>query len=114
MINWTGPDLLAPSVIIPVSKVGKIPKLTTSHRPIALTSYLAKLVKRLVFARIAYMTGHDGLVPPEQVGFRRGRPADWGRPDQTGAVGPGRLKQAETEKPTDRGQNSREDCPPRL
>ena len=64
------------AVIIPIPKAGKDPKLTSSHRPIALTSQLAKLAERLVAARLTYLVERDGFVPPEQVGFRRGRSAE--------------------------------------
>ena len=64
------------AVIIPIPKAGKYTKLTSSHRPIALTSHLAKLAERLVAARLTYLVERDGLVPPEQVGFRRGRSAE--------------------------------------
>ena len=63
-------------MIIPIPKAGKDPKLTTSHRPIALTSHLAKLAERLVAARLTFLAERDGLVPPEQVGFQRGRSAE--------------------------------------
>ena len=66
------------AVIVPIPnfKAGKDPKLTTSHRPIALTSHLVKLAERLVTARLTFLAERDGLVPPEQVGFRRGRSAE--------------------------------------
>ena len=62
--------------IIPILKSGKDPKLTGSCRPISLTSHLAKLVERVVGARLNHLIERDGLVPPEQVGFRRGRAAE--------------------------------------
>ena len=62
--------------IIPILKSGKDPKLTGSYRPISLTSHLAKLVERVVGARLNHLIERDGLVPPEQVGFRRGRAAE--------------------------------------
>ena len=38
------------AVIVPIPKAGKDPKLVGSHRPIALTSHVAKLAERLVAA----------------------------------------------------------------
>ena len=78
-LSWTMgqvPSAWRRAVIIPIPKAGKDPKLVTSHRPIALTSHLAKLAERLVAARLTYLVERDGLVPPEQVGFRRGRSAE--------------------------------------
>ena len=78
-LSWsTGqvPSAWRRTTIIPVPKAGKGPKLITCHRPIALTSHLAKLAERLVAARLNHLVECDGLVPPEQVGFPRGRSAE--------------------------------------
>ena len=90
--------------IIPILKSGKDPKLTGSYRPISLTSHLAKLVERVVGARLNHLIERDGLVPPEQVGFRRGRAAEehvgrliqqvqdgWNRPKPRGRPVEGRT-----------------------
>ena len=61
---------------MPIPKAGKDPKLVGSHRPIALTSHVAKLAERLVAARLTHLAERDDLVPAEQVGFRRGRSAE--------------------------------------
>ena len=78
-LTWTTGQIPSPrrrAVIIPIPKASKGTKLTTSHRPIALTSHLAKLAERLVAASLTSLAERDGLVPPEQVGFRRGRSAE--------------------------------------
>ena len=78
-LSWTTGQLLSSwrrAVIIPIPKAGKGPKLTSSHRPIALTGHRAKLAERLVSARLTYIAERDGLIPFEQVGFRRGRLAE--------------------------------------
>ncbi|KAF0303168.1 RNA-directed DNA polymerase from mobile element jockey [Amphibalanus amphitrite] len=78
-LSWsTGqvPSAWRRATIIPVPKAGKDPKMIASHRPIALTSHLAKLAERLIAARLNHLVERDGLVPPEQVGFRRGRSAE--------------------------------------
>ena len=41
-----------------------------------LTSHIAKLPERMVGARLNHIAERDELVPPEQVGFRRGRTAE--------------------------------------
>lgn len=45
-----------------------------SYRPNSLTSsYMAKLAERMMSARLTHVIEQQGLVLPEQVGFRRGR-----------------------------------------
>ena len=67
------PDAWRRAVIVPIMKSGKDPKLVSSYRPIALTSHLAKLMERMVLARLTHTAEEKRLIPPEQVGFRRGR-----------------------------------------
>ena len=55
---------------------GKDPQKTSSYRPISLTSHIAKLAERMVGACLNHIAERDELVPPEQVGFRRGRTAE--------------------------------------
>ena len=64
------------AIIIPIPKAGKDPSSVENYRPISLTSHLAKLAERLVSARLTHIADREGLIPPEQVGFRRGRAAD--------------------------------------
>ena len=61
------------ATIIPIPKSGKDKRLLASYRPIALTSHIAKLMERLVLARLNYIANQLQLIPPEQVGFREGR-----------------------------------------
>ena len=75
-----------------------------NHRPISLTSHLAKLAERLVAARLTHVVDREELVPPEQVGFRRGRATEeslarliqtvqdgWNRPKPRGRPQDGRT-----------------------
>ena len=64
------------ATIIPIPKAGKNPKDVSSYRPIALTSCVAKLAERMVAARLTHLCELQRLIPPEQVGFRRGRAAE--------------------------------------
>ena len=90
--------------IIPIIKTGKDPQKTSSYRPISLTSHIAKLAERMVGARLNHIAERDELVPPEQVGFRRGRTAEehvgrlvqhvqdgWNRPKPRGRPVEGRT-----------------------
>ena len=61
---------------MPIPKAGKDPSSVENYRPISLTSHLAKLAERMVSARLTHIADRAGLIPPEQVGFRRGRAAD--------------------------------------
>ena len=77
--SWTTlrvPAAWKRATIIPILKHGKNPKLVGSYRPIALTSHLAKLMERLIATRLTHIIDRDRLIPPEQVGFCRGRAAD--------------------------------------
>ena len=62
-------------MLILIPKTRKNTKLT-SHRPVALTSHLAKMAERLVSARITCVAERNSLMPTEQVGFPRGRSAE--------------------------------------
>lgn len=61
------------AVIVPIPKSGKDKRKMSSYRPIALTSHVAKLMERLVLARLTFVADQLRLIPPEQVGFREGR-----------------------------------------
>ena len=70
------PSIWRRACIVPIPKAGKDHKTASNHRPIALTSHVAKLAERMIAARLSHVVDRDGLVPPEQVGFRRGRAAE--------------------------------------
>ena len=72
---WTGVVLREwrRATIVPIPKAGKDLKKIPSYRPIALTSHIAKLIERVVAARLTHVTAMRKLVPPEQVGFRENR-----------------------------------------
>ena len=59
------------SVIVPINKPGKDPKLTTSYRPIALTSVLCKIFERMVNLRLIHYLESKNLLSHCQYGFRK-------------------------------------------
>eukprot|EP00660_Eupelagonema_oceanica_P003521 gene3522-biopygen26623 len=59
--------------IIPLLKKGKDAQAAKSYRPVSLTSCVAKLVERLVRARLQHLTERWGLLHHEQAGYRRCR-----------------------------------------
>ena len=70
------PSVWRRAVIIPIPKAGKDPQDVASYRPISLTSHVAKLMERMVSARVTHLLDRDNVIPAEQVGFRRGRSAE--------------------------------------
>jgi len=62
--------------IIPLLKQGKDPQAAKSYRPVSLTSNVAKVMERLVRARLQYVTERWGLLNPQQAGYRRCRSAE--------------------------------------
>lgn len=100
----TVPSTWRRATIVPVPKSGKNPASVESYRPISLTSHLAKLAERMIAARIKHVADLQRLIPPEQVGFRRGRAVDeslarliqtaqdgWNRPKPDGRPKDGRT-----------------------
>ena len=67
------PSVWRRAVIIPIPKAGKDPQDVSDYRPISLTSHVAKLLERMVAARVTHLLDCDNTMPAEQVGFRRGR-----------------------------------------
>ena len=57
------------SVVIPIAKPGKDPKLTTSCRHIALTSVLCQIFEKIVNFRLVYHMESYGLIYPCQYGI---------------------------------------------
>ncbi|GFW56652.1 RNA-directed DNA polymerase from mobile element jockey [Trichonephila clavipes] len=63
------------AIIIPILKPGKDTSTSASYRPIALTSFVCKLMERLVLARLNVHLNINGLLPSEQYGYRKGHGA---------------------------------------
>ena len=59
--------------IKPIPKSGKPPDVTSSYRPISLTSCLAKCLERMVHARLSFWIESNNLLNPDQAGFRKNR-----------------------------------------
>ena len=73
---WRGegiPTKWRTAVIKTLLKDGKDPKLTTSYRPISLTSCLGKILERMIADRLIYILETRKLLNPNQAGFRQGR-----------------------------------------
>jgi ribonuclease HI len=60
-------------LIIPIHKNGKCKKKLDSYRPVTLMSVIAKLMERMVCARLRYELESRGLLDDVQSGFRKGR-----------------------------------------
>ena len=73
---WTGdefPQEWRQSLLIPILKPGKDPKIPASHRPIMLTSCLCKTMERMVNRRLAATLETRKLLDPRPYGFRKGK-----------------------------------------
>ena len=73
---WRGegiPSKWRNAVIKTLLKDGKDPKMTTSYRPISLTSCLGKILERIIADRLVYLLEDRHLLNPNQAGFRQGR-----------------------------------------
>jgi len=73
---WTKDDFPVSwrdSIVLPVLKTGKDPKLTTSYRPISLTPTLCKLMEKMVTTRLTYHVEKNNILNNIQCGFRKGR-----------------------------------------
>ncbi|GFW36664.1 putative RNA-directed DNA polymerase from transposon BS [Trichonephila clavipes] len=60
------------AIIIPILKPGKDTSTSASYRHIALTSFVCKLMKRRVLARLNVHLNNNGLLPSEQQGVPQG------------------------------------------
>jgi ribonuclease HI len=63
-------------VIVPILKPGKPGEEVESYRPISLTSNVAKVIERLVAARLLDLIERRGILSRVQAGFRPGRCAE--------------------------------------
>jgi len=61
------------AIIVTIRKPGKDHSKTINYRPIALTSHIGKIMKRMINERLMYYIEKRGLVTRYQSGFRRGR-----------------------------------------
>lgn len=59
--------------IITLLKDGKNPEITTSYRPISLTSCMGKILEKIIADRMTYILEDKGLLTNNQAGFRQGR-----------------------------------------
>ena len=67
------PDSWKISIVVPILKPGKDPNVTTSYRPISLTSCLCKLLEKMINDRLMWYLEINDRIPPQQAGFRRHR-----------------------------------------
>ena len=58
------------AVMVPIYKKGKERSKTTSYRPISLTSFVGKLMERLINSRLVWHLEKRNILIPEQTGFR--------------------------------------------
>lgn len=58
--------------VIPILKPSKDPNDSSSYRPIALSSCLAKTFERLIKLRLEWWLENNNFLPPHQHGFRKG------------------------------------------
>ena len=60
-------------IVIPILKPNKVRTEVISHRPIALTSNMCKLVERMIVMRLNWYMEKNGLFNIHQSGFRKKR-----------------------------------------
>ncbi|KAH7987088.1 hypothetical protein HPB52_024533 [Rhipicephalus sanguineus] len=58
-----------------IRKPGRSPDLTTSYRPICVTSVLGKIFERLLNGRLYHFLVRGGYIHPQQYGFTHGKSA---------------------------------------
>ena len=78
-LSWMSgevPMIWRRSIIVPVHKPGKPDGEVSSYRPISLTSNVAKVIERLVAARLLDFVERRGILSRFQAGFRPGRSAE--------------------------------------
>jgi len=71
MATHSIPKIWRKAKVIAVEKPGKDPSLAANYRPISLLSLFYKLLERLALQRISPTV--EGLLSPDQAGFRKGR-----------------------------------------
>jgi potassium voltage-gated channel Eag-related subfamily H protein 8 len=73
---WTKgsfPSRWGQATVVLILKVGKDRSLSTSYRPICLTSCVCKRLERMVNSRLVWILESRGLLSNIQCGFRRNR-----------------------------------------
>jgi len=71
MATHSIPKIWRKAKVIAVEKPGKVPSLAANYRPILLLSVCYKLLERLALQRISPTV--EGLLSPDQAGFRKGQ-----------------------------------------
>jgi len=71
MATHSIPKIWRKAKVIAIEKPGKDPSLATNYRPISLLSVCYKLLEHLALQRISPTV--EGLISPDQAGFRKGR-----------------------------------------
>ena len=71
--NQEFPRTWQSAILKPLLKNGKDAKLTTSYRPISLTSCVGKILEKIVATRLSYIMEQRGLLNDAQAGFRESR-----------------------------------------
>ena len=65
----TLPESWKKAIIIPIPKPNKDPQLTNSYRPIALTSCMSKIMKKMITSRLSWYFERNKLFNEYQSGF---------------------------------------------
>ena len=74
--SWTTgwcPQAWRTATIVPFLKKEKDPQAVSRYRPIALTSYIGKLLERLIVNRLSWWLQAKSVLSPWQAGFRKRR-----------------------------------------
>lgn len=66
------PEVWKKQIIIPLPKPGKDPLLPSSHRPIALSSCLLKILEHMIKKRLEWFVESKKILAKSQFGFRKG------------------------------------------
>lgn len=71
--SGTIPSSWKRQIIIPILKSGKDPSISSSYRPIALSSTLCKILEHLIKNRLEWLVENIQILPKTQFGFRKGK-----------------------------------------
>ena len=67
------PKIWGKALVLPIAKPNKDPHLVSSYRPIALTSSVCKLLKKILNMRLMHYLEKGNFLSPSQYGFRKRR-----------------------------------------